>query len=186
MSLSSPWPNLTSCSITFPIGKRPTYRPLGLVQFQTFLPAGSAAEGIGELLRISQQHHLPTYLGVIKRHRPDDFLLSHALDGYSMAMDFRVTRRNRERVAALLLALERAALSYDGRFYFAKDSGLTAETARAFLGEETLAAFRSLKHRCDPEGLLATNLLRRVFPELSGRQGQGSVAPETVAARSVG
>ena len=37
-------------------------------------------------------------LGVLKRHRPDPFLLSHGLDGWSLALDFRVTRDRRERL----------------------------------------------------------------------------------------
>jgi hypothetical protein len=27
------------------------------------------------------------YLGVLKRHRPDPFLMTHAVDGFSMAME---------------------------------------------------------------------------------------------------
>ena len=35
------------------------------------------------------------YLGVLKRHRPYPFLMTHAVDGYSLALDFKVTKRNR-------------------------------------------------------------------------------------------
>ena len=52
-----------------------------------------------------------------------------------------------------------------GRFYFAKDSTLRPEVARAYLGDEVIARFRELKRRCDPDGLLETDLWRRVFPE---------------------
>ncbi|MFP3855087.1 MAG: FAD-binding oxidoreductase, partial [Anaerolineales bacterium] len=164
------------------------YQPLGLVQFQTFLPTAGAASSIRELLQITHDRRLPTYLGVLKRHRPDDFLLSHSLDGYSLAMDFRVTRRNRRRVAELLHALERSALANGGRFYFAKDSSLQPETARAFLGEDALARLRSLKAHCDPEGVLSTNLIRRVFPGLNGQEASkpGDSQAEAVAVRSTG
>jgi hypothetical protein len=164
------------------------YQPLGLVQFQTFLPTAAASEAIHQLISISQAHRLPTYLGVLKRHRPDDFLLTHALDGYSMAMDFRVTRRNRSRVAALLDELERCALDYGGRFYFAKDSSLRPTTARAFLGGSTLRQFKALKARCDPAGILSTNLSRRVFPELDQPDvpALNSEEHEGVAAKAAG
>ena len=39
------------------------------------------------------------------------------------------------------------------------------EVARAYLGDETIARFHELKHRCDPDGLLQTDLWRRVFPQ---------------------
>jgi FAD/FMN-containing dehydrogenase len=161
---------------------------LGLVQFQTFLPTAAASEGIHQLISISQAHGLPTYLGVLKRHRPDDFLLTHALDGFSMAMDFRVTRRNRSRVAALLDELERCALDYGGRFYFAKDSSLKPATARAFLGGSTLRELEGLKARCDPTGILSTNLSRRVFPKLGQADSptSNSVRHQGVAAKTTG
>lgn len=141
------------------------YRPEGLVQFQCLLPAAESADGIRDLLVMSQQAGLPTYLAVLKRHRPDRFLLSHSLDGYSMAMDYRVRPGSRSRLAALFEEMEDLVLARSGRFYFAKDSALRTSTARAFLGEQALASFRQLKQRCDPDGLLETNLARRVFPE---------------------
>jgi len=36
-------------------------------------------------------------------------------------------------------------------------------TTRAFLGEETLKKFKKLKKRCDPNGLLESDLYRRIF-----------------------
>jgi len=35
------------------------------------------------------------YLGVFQRHRPDDFLMTHAVDGYSLALEFKVTAARR-------------------------------------------------------------------------------------------
>lgn len=142
------------------------YRPLGLVQFQCFIPYEVTVDALRELLKMTQDAGLPTYLAVLKRHRPDDFLLTHAVDGYSLAMDFRVRRRTRAKLAGLLQAMEDTVLQAGGRFYFAKDSSLRPATARAFLGEETLAQFRQHKQRCDPQGLLQTNLARRVLPDL--------------------
>lgn len=139
------------------------YEPDGLIQYQCFIPKALAADAFAAILRHAQARHLPPYLGVTKRHRPDSFLLSHAVDGYSMALDFHVTRSNREQLARLTHDLDQIVLNHDGRFYFAKDSTLTPETARAFLGRETIEAFQRLKSRCDPEGLLQSNLARRVF-----------------------
>jgi FAD/FMN-containing dehydrogenase len=55
-------------------------------------------------------------------------------------------------------------LQAGGRFYFAKDSTLRPEIVMGFLGAETVARFRALKQRCDPDGVIETNLWRRLFP----------------------
>ena len=67
----------------------------GLIQFQSFVPKELAHDVYGEILRISQKRKMPSYLAVVKRHRPDRFLLSHAVDGYSLALDFAVHRGSR-------------------------------------------------------------------------------------------
>jgi FAD/FMN-containing dehydrogenase len=115
------------------------------------------------MIELSHQSGVPSYLGVTKRHRPDKFLLTHAVDGFSLAMDFKVTDRNRARLSRLLQEFDRIVLDAGGRFYFAKNSETPAESARAFLGDETIAKFKKFKKRCDPNGLLESDLYRRVF-----------------------
>jgi decaprenylphospho-beta-D-ribofuranose 2-oxidase len=135
----------------------------GLIQYQPFIPKETAQDAFAEILRLCQKRGLPNYLTVFKRHRPDDFLLTHAVDGYSMAMDFRITKRRRDRIAELAKEMDQIVLAAGGRFYFAKDSTLHPETAVAYLGQETIDQFRALKQRCDPENILQSNLWRRVF-----------------------
>lgn len=139
------------------------YGPGGLIQYQCFVPQKNAREVFETLLRRSQAQHLPSYLGVLKRHRPDPFLLSHAVDGFSLALDFRVTRGNRSALNRLAGELSEVVLDAGGRFYFAKDSTLTRAQVERFLGAEVIARFRTLKRRCDPEGLLESDLYRRCF-----------------------
>lgn len=140
------------------------YQPGALIQYQPFIPKETAADAFREILALCRRRGLPNYLTVLKRHRPDDFLMSYAVDGFSMAMDFRVTDENRRRVVWLARELDQIVLNAGGRFYFAKDSTLRPEVAMAYLGEATIARFRELKQRCDPESLLQTDLWRRVFP----------------------
>jgi len=90
--------------------------------------------------------------------------MTHAVDGFSLALDFKVTQRNRGRLWALAAELNQLVIDAGGRFYLAKDSTLTPGTFATSLGEERLARFRALKRACDPEGLLATDLYRRLFP----------------------
>jgi len=137
----------------------------GLIQYQSFLPKETAEDAWREILTISLKRGLPSYLGVTKRHRPDGFLLSHAVDGFSLALDFKVTNGNRARLSQMLQDFDSIVLEAGGRFYFAKNSETAPETAARFLGEETMARFRKIKQRCDPDGLLESNFYRRVFAD---------------------
>lgn len=143
-------------------GRRPGY---GLIQYQSFLPHESAREGFEALLERCRAAGIVSYLGVVKRHRPDPFWLTHGLDGWSLALDFKVTPATRERVWRHCRELAAIVHEHGGRFYFAKDSILRPEDVRRYLDPEHLAAFGALKRRCDPEGLLATDLSRRLFPD---------------------
>ena len=89
--------------------------------------------------------------------------MTHAVDGFSLALDFRVDRRFHRRIRTLGRELTDIVLQAGGRFYFAKDSLLTAQDARAFLGDERLRRFAELKRRHDPTGILETDLARRLF-----------------------
>jgi FAD/FMN-containing dehydrogenase len=135
----------------------------GLIQYQSFLPKETAEAAWREMLVMSLKRGIPSYLGVTKRHRPDKFLLTHAVDGFSLALDFKVTDRNRAKLGAMLQEFDKIVLDAGGRFYFAKNSETTAETARKFYGDETIEKFKKLKKRCDPNGLLESDLYRRIF-----------------------
>jgi FAD/FMN-containing dehydrogenase len=135
----------------------------GLIQYQPFLPAAVAHDVLQELLaRARRAGHVP-YLGVLKRHRPDPFWLTHAVDGWSLAMDFKVAPATRASLWRLCAEMTQVVLDAGGRFYFAKDLVVSAADTARFQPADKLAAFRALKRRHDPEGILASDLSRRVL-----------------------
>jgi FAD/FMN-containing dehydrogenase len=138
-----------------------SYGRAGLIQYQSFLPKETALQAWTTILARSKKLGLPSYLGVTKRHRPDSFLLTHAVDGFSLALDFKVRRR--EEMSKMLQEFDQIVVEAGGRFYFAKNSETTSETALKFYGEETVEKFKKLKKRCDPDGLLESDLYRRIF-----------------------
>jgi FAD/FMN-containing dehydrogenase len=140
------------------------YGKAGIIQVQPFLPKGVAIAAMREILQLARRRGLPPYLVVFKKHRPDSFLLSHGVDGYSLAMDFPAKRR--AELWALAREIQQITIEAGGRFYFAKDSTLTPEDVRRFLPEENLRSFLELKRKCDPDAILQTDLARRVWPEL--------------------
>jgi len=140
------------------------YGPGGLIQYQSFIPADAARAVYREILERSHRVGLTPYLGVFKRHRLDPFLMTHAVDGYSLALDFKVTPANRRRLWEHAAELTRVVLDAGGRFYFAKDSTLTAGQLEHYRAEDRVQRFLALKRELDPDGLLQTDLWRRLFP----------------------
>jgi FAD/FMN-containing dehydrogenase len=135
----------------------------GLIQFQPFVPKETAHETFCAILRANHAAgHVP-YLGVFKRHRPDPFWLTHAVDGWSLAMDFKVTPENRRSLWAHCTRMADLVLAAGGRFYFAKDSVLGPDAPARMYAPDRLDAFLALKRALDPEELLQTDLWRRVF-----------------------
>ena len=141
----------------------------GLIQYQAFVPRAAALELYRELLERSQRAHLVPYLGVLKRHRPDPFWLTHALDGYSLALDFKVDPQSRAQLWKHCEELSERVLDAGGRFYFAKDSTLTSAQARRMFPAGKLERFAALKRECDPLNLLQTGLSRRLFGDFAAQ-----------------
>ncbi|MBI5610698.1 MAG: FAD-binding oxidoreductase [Deltaproteobacteria bacterium] len=143
------------------------YKPHGLIQHQIFIPKDRAKAVFAQVFAIEQRYGLPSWLAVMKRHKPDRFLLTHGLDGYSMAQDFAVTPGNRERLWQMCHEIDQVALAAGGRFYFAKDATLEPKTVAAFFPRENLLKFKQLRSELDPAGVLATDLYdRAVAPAL--------------------
>lgn len=138
------------------------YRPGGFIQYQSFIPKEHARRVFAEQIEMQQAEKLESFLGVMKRHRPDRFLLTHSLDGYSLALDFKVEESNRKRLWALCHRMNDLVVSAGGRFYFAKDSTLRPQDARAYLGEEAIAEFRRFKAELDRDNLLTSEVARRL------------------------
>ncbi|MEK6222338.1 MAG: FAD-binding protein, partial [Chloroflexota bacterium] len=139
------------------------YGKNGLIQYQSFIPKETAHDAFKDIIQLSQRYRLPSFLGVVKRHRPDNFLLSHAVDGFSLAMDFKV--RQLKKLRQMTNQMNQIVLEAGGRFYFAKDSTLTADVVSAYLGEATIKKFKKLKAKYDPNGILQTDLYQRCFGE---------------------
>ncbi len=152
-------------------GWKRSYGRGGLIQYQSFVPAKRALDTFHAQLEACRRRGLPAYLAVLKRHRPDSFLMTHSVDGFSLALDLKATPERWERLAALTEELDRLVLEAGGRFYFAKDSMLSAPARSALLAEERTQRFLALKRRLDPECLLQTDLFRRVFCRAAASPG---------------
>ena len=138
------------------------FKPGGLIQFQPFVPFRAASRVFRTLFEMCHRAHLVPYLGVLKRHKPDPFLMTHAVDGFSMAMDFAVSASTRDALWKHTHAMAEVVLDAGGRFYYAKDATLLASSFARIHGADAVARFRALKARLDPRSVLQTDLARRL------------------------
>lgn len=140
------------------------FRPGGIIQYQSFVPKVTAREVYRALLEGSQQAGLVPDLAVFKRHKPDPFLLSYSVDGYSLALDYHQTPANEVRLQDMLRRFTREiVLPGGGRFYPAKDNALDRESFSRSLSPGAVEEYLAIKRRVDPEGVLQSDLYRRVF-----------------------
>lgn len=142
-------------------GWQTLYRPGGLVQFQCCLPRSSALSGFTEIWSASR-HSIPTYLAVIKRHRPDLSPLRTLEDGYSIAMDFHATEKNFKKLSDLYQLLAEITLNHEGKFYLAKDELLTSGDFHRSHPTETFQHLSELKALHDPNFVLNSRLNDRL------------------------
>ncbi|MEA2691281.1 MAG: decaprenylphospho-beta-D-ribofuranose 2-oxidase [Acidobacteriota bacterium] len=156
---------------------RLAYGPQGLVQYQLFVPKEEARRVMPEILKLCRERGIVSSLGVLKRHRPDPFLLTHALDGYSLALDFRVATKGWAALQALGHEMTARVLDSGGSFYLAKDALLDREEIARAYGER-LVAFQAMKRRLDPDGVLTSDLARRL---LDSGQGEAAERPALAA-----
>lgn len=144
-------------------GWKRIYSPGGMVQHQSFVPAEHAESVFARQLEICRRAGSPSFLAVLKRHRPDEFLLGHGVDGFSLALDFPVPPGHRERVARLVRRLAEPVAAVGGRFYPAKDGLLPGELYRATFGDGQIERFADLKGRLDPDRVLSSSLVERLL-----------------------
>ncbi len=137
----------------------------GLIQVQPFVPAARAHEVFTAILDASRRTRLVPYLAVLKRHRSDPFLLTHGLDGWSLALDYKVDPATRADLWRLAAEITRLTIEAGGKFYPAKDLVIGREDARRMWGTERLSAFSALKRRVDPTNLLQTDQSRRILED---------------------
>jgi FAD/FMN-containing dehydrogenase len=145
-----------------PNWQRGLYGRDGFIQYQVFIPHDAARAALRAILARCVERRLCSYLGVLKRHRPDDFVLSHAVDGWSLAMDFPAATWRRDQLWKLTDELTAIVLDAGGRFYFAKDAVLRPEDVERSYGRERVERFLAIKERLDPDWVLTSDLWRRI------------------------
>lgn len=94
------------------------YGSRGFTQYQLVLPKAAGYQGLAAILQKVAQSGLGAFLGTLKLFGPEnENYLSFPLEGYTLAMDFRI----QEELFPFLNELDRVVLDYGGRLYLTKD-----------------------------------------------------------------
>ncbi|MUL40003.1 FAD-binding oxidoreductase [Streptomonospora sp. PA3] len=133
------------------------YGPRGLVQYQFALPFG-AEEELRRVVAALAAARAPSFLTVLKRLGPGTPApLSFPIPGWTLALDLPAELPG---LAALLHRLDERVLAAGGRIYLAKDSRARAAAVHAMYPR--LEEWRALRSRVDPDGVLVSDLARRL------------------------
>ena len=94
------------------------YGKNGFTQYQFILPKETSYEGLDEILSTISASGKGSFLAVLKLYgKANDNWLSFPMEGYSLALDFKIE----EGLFDLLSALDEIVVKYKGRIYLAKD-----------------------------------------------------------------
>jgi len=127
---------------------------------QITFPRSRAREALVELLGICQTSPCPPVTTILRAHRADDHWISFSEDGYSLNFEIHPKKRHVGKSREVVDRLVAAVARYGGKLHLAKDQVLTPEQFRSLYPR--YERLLDLKQRLDPEGLLATDLARRV------------------------
>lgn len=101
------------------------YGKKGFVQYQCVLPLENSYDGIKAILEKISLAKQGSFLAVLKRMgKHNDNLLSFPMEGYSLALDFKVSKNTFK----LLNELDEVTNQYNGRLYLCKDARMSLDT----------------------------------------------------------
>lgn len=129
----------------------------GVVQYQFVVPFGEEDTLAGIAADLSKAR-VPSFLAVLKRmggSTPGP--LSFPRPGWSLAVDLPADVPG---LGAMLHGFDERVVEAGGRLYLAKDSRARAETVHAMY--PGLPAWRRVRERADPDGVLVSDMARRL------------------------
>jgi decaprenylphospho-beta-D-ribofuranose 2-oxidase len=136
----------------------------GFVQYQ-FVVAPERAEVVRRAVALLSGSRVPSFFAVLKRFGPGDGgYLSFPMEGWTLALDFPL---GSAALPTVLDQVDEMVAAAGGRVYLAKDARLRPELLGAMYPD--LGRLADARRRVDPEGLLRSDLSRRLGMEGGSR-----------------
>ncbi len=133
------------------------YGKKGFVQYQCVLPLENSYDGIKSILEKISAAKQGSFLAVLKRmgsHNKN--LLSFPLEGYSLALDFKVSKKTFK----LLDELDKVVNQCNGRLYLCKDARMSLETFNK--GYDGVDEFRKYRQEKELNNLFNSQQSKRL------------------------
>ena len=137
------------------------YGKRGFIQYQFVIPEDNGRNNLREILEMIAVSGCTPFLNVFKRMGEGQGILSFPFKGYTLAIDFPVTKN----LLHFTPKLDAKVLSAGGRLYLGKDALLQESTFKAMYPryEEWLA----IKRKYDPGNRFTSNIARRLGLDLA-------------------
>ncbi|PCI86997.1 MAG: FAD-linked oxidase [Hyphomicrobiales bacterium] len=114
----------------------------GFLQYQCILPKETAFVGLTELIECISRTKLGSHLSVLKKHgKANENYLSFPLEGYSLALDFKMNNG----LFKHLDHLDQILQKYGGRIYLTKDARVSKQVFER--GYPNIEKFRELRKK---------------------------------------
>ena len=132
------------------------YGKRGFVQYQFVIPEENGKQNLKEILEMIADSGCTPFLNVFKRMGDGQGILSFPFKGYTLAIDFPVTKQ----LLTFTPKLDAKVLAAGGRLYLGKDALLNEAMFKQMYPEYN--QWLSIKQKYDPAAAFSSNISRRL------------------------
>lgn len=122
------------------------YGRKGFMQYQFVLPKETSLDGVKKVLKKTADKGMGSFLAVLKLLGPQERLISFPMEGYTLALDFPMTKN----LFGFLDELDDIVLGGGGRLYLAKDARMSSDMFKK--SYKNSHRFMQYKHGVDKKG----------------------------------
>jgi decaprenylphospho-beta-D-ribofuranose 2-oxidase len=132
------------------------YGKRGFIQYQFVIPEDNGKKNLTEILELIAGSGCTPFLNVFKRMGEGQGILSFPFKGYTLAIDFPVTKE----LLSFTPKLDARVLAAGGRLYLGKDALLQESTFKAMYPQHL--EWMAIKRKYDPDNRFSSNISRRL------------------------